>query len=247
MNEKVKIKDFIRILKKRIVIIILSTLCITGFVIFSSMYIMKPTYQYSTQVLAGSLSMGEKETSINKVQENRQLALSYMDIIKSPQIMTGVKDSLNLKTSSYELLKQVSITNRDNSQIIIITVKDSNPESAKAIAQAVAMQSITKFKEFANVKQINILNDNEMEQAELLFPKPKFIIAISIVIGFFAGIGLALLREHFDDAAYSDRELERLGLPLLGRVNLNTKMKNKKRKTPYQTLSSTERGEHGGY
>lgn len=169
MNEKVKIKDFIRILKKRILIIILSTLCITGFVIFSSMYIMKPTYQYSTQVLAGSLSMGEKETSINKVQENRQLALSYMDIIKSPQIMTGVKDSLNLKTSSYELLKQVSITNRDNSQIIIITVKDSNPESAKAIAQAVAIQSITKFKEFANVKQINILNDNEMEQAELLF------------------------------------------------------------------------------
>jgi capsular polysaccharide biosynthesis protein len=236
MNEKVKIKDFIRILKKRIFIIILSTLCITGFIIFSSMYLMKPTYQYSTQVLAGSLSMDEKEASINKVQE-----------IKSPQIMLGVKEELNLKTSSYDLLKQVSITNRDNSQIITITVKDSNPESAKDIAQTVARHSISNFKDITNVKQISILNDNEMGQAELLFPKPKFIIAISIVIGFFAGIGLALLREHFDDSTYSDRELELLGIPLLGRLDLNTKRINRKRKTTYKTLPSTKRGEYSEY
>ncbi|MEE3953503.1 YveK family protein [Peribacillus frigoritolerans] len=247
MNEKVKIKDLIRILKKRIFIIIISTLCITGFIIFSSMYLMKPTYQYSTQVLAGSLSMDQKDASINKVQENRQLALSYMDIIKSPQIMLGVKEELNLKTSSYDLLKQVSITNRDNSQIITITVKDSNPESAKDIAQTVARHSISNFKDITNVKQISILNDNEMGQAELLFPKPKFIIAISIVIGLFAGIGLALLREHFDDSTYSDRELELLGIPLLGRLDLNTKRINRKRKTTYKTLPSTKRGEYSEY
>ncbi|WP_285765462.1 Wzz/FepE/Etk N-terminal domain-containing protein [Peribacillus sp. SI8-4] len=247
MNEKVKIKDFIRILKKRLLIIILTTVCITGFIILTSLYVMKPTYQYSTQVLAGSLSMDEKEVSINKVQENRQLALSYMDIIKSPQIMIGVKEALNLKASSYDLLKQVSITNRDNSQIITITVKDSNPESAKEIAQTVAMQSISKFKDITGVKQISILSDNEMGQAELLFPKPSLIIAISIVIGFFAGIGLALLREHFDDSTYTDRDLERLGIPVLGRLSINDKRANRKRKTSYKALPSTKRGEFGEY
>ncbi|KWW14044.1 capsule biosynthesis protein CapK [Peribacillus simplex] len=247
MNEKLKIKDFMRIIKKRLLIIILTAICITGFIIFSSLYIMKPTYQYSTQVLAGSLSMDEKETSINKVQENRQLALSYMDIIKSPQIMIGVKKELALKASSYDLLKQISITNRDNSQIITISVKDSDPETAKAIAQTVAMQSISKFKDITRVKQISILNDNEMGQAELLFPKPKFIIAISIVIGIFAGMGLALLREHFDDSTYTDRELERLGIPILGRLNLNDKKTNRKRKSSYKTLPSAKRGEFGEY
>ncbi|MGX2960659.1 YveK family protein [Peribacillus sp. JNUCC 23] len=245
MNEKVKIKELIQILKKRSLIIILTTLCITGVIFISSMYIMKPTYQYSTQVLAGSLSMDTKETSINKVQENRQLALSYMDTIKSPTTMTSVKEELNLARSKYELLKQVSVTNRDSSQIITISVKDSNPELAIAIAQSVAKQSINRFKGFASVNQINILNDsNVLDGSELLFPKPKFVIAISIVIGFFSGIALALMREHLDDATYSDRELDRLGLPMLGRVNLNTKRKKKEHKKDYKTLSSAKRGEH---
>ncbi|KMY51023.1 YveK family protein [Peribacillus loiseleuriae] len=248
MNEKVKIKDLIQILKKRFLIIILTTLCIIGVIFISSMYIMKPTYQYSTQILAGSLSMDSKDTSINKVQENRQLALSYMDTIKSPTIMIAVKEELHLTRSNYELLKQVSVTNRDNSQIITISVKDSNPELANAIAQSVAKQSINRFKNFANVNQINILNDsNVLDDAELLFPKPKFVIAISIVIGFFSGIALALMREHLDDATYSDCELDRLGLPLLGRVNLNTKRKKKKQKTDYKTLSSAKRGEDFDY
>jgi capsular polysaccharide biosynthesis protein len=247
MNEKVKIKDFLQILKKRMSIIIITPICIIGVIIISSMYLMEPTYQYSTQVLAGSLGPENPEGSINRVQENRQLVLSYMDIIDSPYIMIGVKEELNLKHSSYELIKQVSVTNRDNSQIITIFVKDSNPELAKAIAQTVAKQSISKFKDYAGVNQISILNDSEeMKEAELLFPKPKFIIAISIIIGIFAGICLALLREYFDDAAYSDQDIERLGLPVLGRVNLNAKRKYKRRKTPYKALSPRERGEYIG-
>lgn len=69
-----------------------------------------------------------------------------------------------------------------------------------------------------------------MEEAELLFPKPKFIIAISIIISFFAGIGLAILREHFDNSTYNSRELEHLGLPLLGRVKLHTKKETTSKK-----------------
>jgi capsular exopolysaccharide synthesis family protein len=236
MDEKVKIKDLIKILKKRFLIILLTTLCITGFIIISTLYIMKPTYQYSTQVLAGSLSLDN--VAINQVQENRQLALSYMDTIKSPHIMIGVKRELKLPRSNYELLKQVSVTNRDSSQIVTISVKDSNPKLAKSIALSAAKQSIDKFKNFANVNQITIMNSsNGIEEAELLFPKPKFVISISIVIGLFAGIACALLREHFDDAAFGDCEIDHLGLTLLGRVKLKTKRNKKKRKTRYKALS----------
>ena len=248
MNEIVEIKDFVKILKKRFLIIILTAICTAGLIIASTLFLMKPTYQYSTQVLAGSLSMDSKETSLNKVQENRQLALSYMDAIKSPQIMMGVKTELKLTRSNYELLKQVSVTNRDNSQIITISVKDSNPVLAKSIALSVANQSINKFKDFANVKQINLLIDpNVIEESELLFPKPKFVIAISIVLGFFTGIALVLIREHFDDAAFSDRELDRLGLSFLGRVNLNTKKSKKTRKKRYNTLKPAKGGEQFDY
>jgi capsular exopolysaccharide synthesis family protein len=235
MDEKVIIKDFIKILKKRFLLILVTAVCITGFIIISTLYLMKPTYQYSTQVLAGSLSLDK--VAINQVQENRQLALSYMDTIKSPHIMIGVKRELKLSRSNYELLKQVSVTNRDSSQIVTISVKDSNPKLAKSIALSAAKQSIDKFKNFANVNQITIMDSSDgKEEAELLFPKPKFVISISIVLGLFAGIALALLREHFDDASFGDCELDHHGLTLLGRVKLKTKRNKKNRKTRYKAL-----------
>ncbi|MEK5037395.1 YveK family protein [Sporosarcina sp. FSL K6-3457] len=247
MNDKVKIKDLVEILKKRFLLILLTMIGITAVLIMTSLYLVKPTYQYSIQVLAGSLGMDDQVSSMNKVQENRQLALSYMDTIKSPQVMTGVKEELKLTGSNYELLKQISVTNRDNSQIITITVKDSNPELAKSIAQSMANQSINRFKNFANVNPINILLDsNIIEESEHLFPKIKFVIIISIVVGFFAGVALALVQEHFDDTNFSDAELDLLGLPLLGKVNVNTKGK-KMRKIRYKTLSIEKRGEYSGY
>lgn len=243
MNEKLKIKEFIQMLKKRFLVIILTTICITGVIIIASMYLMKPTYEYSIQVLVGSLGVEKDDKPVNRVDENRQLATSFMDVIQSPHIMLGVKKKLNLDESSYELLKQVSVTNRDNSQIITISVKNSNSQLTKDIAQSIAKQSIFKFKDYANINQLNILNDSvSTQKAKLLFPKPKFIIVISIVVGFFVGIGLVLLREYLDDKTYSEQEMEQLGIPLLGRVKLNAKRKEKKRKTPYKPLSLEKLG-----
>lgn len=244
MNEKVKIKEFMQIIKKGFLVIVLTTICVAGLIIISSMYLIKPTYQYSTQILAGSLGVDKGEDSVNSVDENRQLATSFMDIIQSPHIMLGVKKQLKLDASSYELLKQVSVTNRANSQVIAISVKDSNPALAKDIAQSVAKQSIFKFKDYANINQLNILNDSvSIQKAKLLFPKLKFVIAIAIIVGLFAGIGMVLLREHLDDKRYNDLVFEQIGLHLLGRVKLNAKRNKRKRKVPYKPLSTVKLGD----
>ena len=51
-------------------------------------------------------------------------------------------------------------------------------------------------------------------------PKPKRNVAIAIVLGLLLGIGLAFLREYFDDTVGSREDLERAtnGLPVLGEV-----------------------------
>lgn len=247
MLEKVSIEEIFRILKRRFFIIILTTICMTSLIVISSIYWMKPVYQHSTQVLAGSLGTEARETTVNDVQENRQLVLSYMDIIKSPSIMGTVKEELSLTRSSYKLREQISVTNRDNSQIITISVKDSNPKLTKDIAQAVAEQSIAKFKVYTNVSKLSIIDDSMiLEETELLFPKLKFIIAIATVVSFFIGISLAFIREYNDDRVYGEEELEYCDLLILGRAQLNTQKKSKKKKIAYQTIPLKERGEHIG-
>jgi len=248
MIEKVSIKEVIEILRRRLLIIVFATTCMTGLIIFSSMYLMNPVYTHSTQVLAGSLGAWNEETTANNIQENRQLVLSYMDVIKSPSIMRAVKEELSLSRSSYDLLEQISVTNRDNSQVITISVKDTNPKLTKDIAQTIAEQSISKFKVYANVSNMSIIDDSQIqEETELLFPKPKFIIAIATVVSFFASIGLAFIREYIDDTIYSEEELENIGLLVLGKGRLKTKKKTQKQKILYKKLHAKDRGENIGY
>lgn len=52
----------------------------------------KASYQYSTQILVGNLDEFNKENSTNKTQENKQLVTSYVDILKSPLIISTVKN-----------------------------------------------------------------------------------------------------------------------------------------------------------
>lgn len=56
--------------------------CLTVSLILISMYVLKPSYQYSTQILVGNLDEFNKENSTNKTQENKQLVTSYVDILK---------------------------------------------------------------------------------------------------------------------------------------------------------------------
>ncbi len=71
--------------------------CLTVSLILISMYVLKPSYQYSTQILVGNLDEFNKENSANKTQENKQLVTSYVDILKSPLIISTVKKNFEIR------------------------------------------------------------------------------------------------------------------------------------------------------
>lgn len=91
MKQEISMKDFQQLLKRRVVTIILTMCCVTFSLILISMYVLKPSYQYSTQILVGNLDGFNKENAVNKTQENKQLVTSYVDILKSPLIISTVK------------------------------------------------------------------------------------------------------------------------------------------------------------
>ncbi|SOC38472.1 YveK family protein [Ureibacillus acetophenoni] len=237
--------ELICVFKRRFWFMFFISICFSGLIIFIAMYLVKPTYEYTVQVMVGISNNVEKGEISSKVDENRQLATSITDIIQSPHIAEEVSEQLNLNQSGYELLKLLSVKNRENSQVISITVKNSDAHLTKAIAFAIAKQSINNFREYANDQLIYILNDsNSNREANLIFPKPVFVIIISLILGIFAGIGMTLFRESIDDRIYNIDEIEQLGIPILGRVRL--KMKNNKKWKYYKLLSLEEIDEEIG-
>ncbi|TKI88939.1 capsule biosynthesis protein CapK, partial [Bacillus cereus] len=164
MKQEMSIKDFQQLLKRRFVTIILTMCCLTASLVLISMYVLKPSYQYSTQILVGNLDEFNKENSTNKTQENKQLVTSYVDILKSPLIISTVKKTLKLEQSSHELAQKISVVNTDNSQIVTVTVKDSNPKIVKDIVKTLAEQSQQSFQQYTNVQGVKVLTDPQLQE-----------------------------------------------------------------------------------
>lgn len=86
------------------------------------MYVLKPSYQYSTQILVGNLDEFNKENSTNKTQENKQLVTSYVDILKVHSLFQQWKNFEIRAIKSWTSTK-ISVVNMDNSQIVTVTAK----------------------------------------------------------------------------------------------------------------------------
>lgn len=244
MKQEISIKDFQQLLKRRWLTIILTMCCLTTCLVLVSKYVLKPSYQYSTQILVGNLDEFNKENSINKTQENKQLVTSYVDILKSPLIISTVKKNLKLEQSSYELAQKISVVNTDNSQIVTVTVKDTDPKLVREIVKSLAEQSQKSFQQYTNVQGVKILTDPELqEKAEKLFPKFQLIIPISLIVSLFVGIGLAVLKDYFDDRIYVEQDLEKITeVPVIGQISMKPKKKRKAKEVEIKT--AIYRGEH---
>lgn len=190
MKEELKVGDLIRILKKRWITVLLTTLIVTGSALCVTQFIMPPIYSTTTQVILVPQASGNADS--------KSLLQSYIDMINGDIVLENVKKNLGLKQSVEELRQQITATNNENSQIIHIKAESHNPESARQLALQVSKISLEKMQQYLKVTDLQIINDNGIEgSTKLLFPKPLFISIIAAATGLLGGIGLALLKEQW--------------------------------------------------
>ncbi|MCM3179158.1 YveK family protein [Cytobacillus horneckiae] len=219
MEETISLKELFLTLKKRIVLIIsivLAAVMISGVV---SYFILTPIYQSSTQILVNQ-AKEDQQYSTTEVQTNLQLINTYNVIIKSPAILDIVKHELNLSESTRQLNEKITVQSEQNSQVVNISVQDESPEQAAAIANKTAE---VFQKEIANIMKINnvtILAKAEVgENQSPVKPQPLLNIAIALVVGLMAGVGLSFLLEYLDNTVKNEEDIEKvIGLPLLGKI-----------------------------
>lgn len=216
MDDRMNIKKFLLVLKRRFKTITLTFLCFFMITIIVSLFIIKPTYEATSTILVGKLEgEGAGQGEIN------MLLASTMDLLKSPIVLNDVKTKMNIKT---DLEEEVSLQNNKNSQIINVLVRDHDPEMAKEISQNISSTAVTFMMESFNVGDVQVLNATEIEPEEV--GSLALNLGIGFVLSIFLGIGVAILREDLDDAIKHSKEVEEIiGLPVLGTINLKQKMK----------------------
>ncbi|MFS0668969.1 YveK family protein [Peribacillus frigoritolerans] len=219
MEETISIKDIFKTLKKRWKLIMLLTLIaalISGSI---SYFLLTPVYQSSTQILVNQ-KQSENQLDSTQIRSNIDMINTYSVIIKSPAILEKVIDKLELDQSVDQLSQKITINSQENSQVFSLTVQDSNPAKAVEIANTVSSIFQKEIKDIMKVDNVSILAKAEIkENPTPVKPNPLLNIAIAVVVGLMAGIGLAFLLEYLDNTIKDEDDIERLlDLPLLGSI-----------------------------
>ena len=220
MEETISLKELLQTLRKRLLLILSITfvaVLVSGIVSF---YFLTPIYQSSTQFLVNQAKDDQPVYNPGEIQTNLQLINTYNVIIKSPAILDIVINNLDLDMTTEQLNSKITVGSQTDSQVVAITVQDADPKMAADIANTTVNVFQREIKEIMNVDNVSILAKAEVNSSPVK-PNPYLNIAIAMVVGLMAGVGLAFLLEYFDNTVKNEQDIERnLDLPVLGVISI---------------------------
>ncbi|WP_209122896.1 YveK family protein [Alkalihalobacillus sp. BA299] len=215
MAKEINLREIFIILKKRLWIIMIITVIATlaGYLQNSSNTTF--LYQSSSRIIVGASS-------------------DYMNtlrvIMRDTVIMEKVVEKLNLTRTPEALAGQISVDSIDSSQVVRISVVDTDPKLAADIANTTATVFKNEIGNIVNFNDVSYLSEAKVNPHPIN-SRGNRTIYIAFIMGLIIGIGFVFLLNSLDDTVNSDRDVEELvGLTVLGSISkMNKKNINKKK------------------
>lgn len=248
MEETISLKELLETLKKRLLLIVSITVIaaiISGVV---SYFFLTPIYQASTQILVNQKKNDQSLYQTNQVQTNLQLINTYNVIITSPAILDIVSKELDLNMTAAQLKEKITVGSEKDSQVVNLSVQDPDAKVAAQIANKTAAVFKKEISNIMNVDNVSILAKADVgENPSPIKPQPLLNVAIAIVVGLMAGVGIAFLLEYFNNTIKNEQDIEKiLGLPILGVIATIDDQKMQESAARRAARKSTVRGENFG-
>lgn len=219
--------------KKIHIILLILIFVVIGF-IYSYIFLV-PEYQSITQILLAKSNATTQDgttqgMTTSQVTLNQQLVSTYSELVKSESVLTQVKDNLKMDKSIEELRKNITVSTKDDTEIIQISVVDEDAEMAKNIANEVANVFIEQIaKGYYAMDNVYVVDEAKVEEEPYNINHLKDL-AIFGAIGFVVACVYVLIANMLDTTVKSKEDIEKkLGLTVLTTIPVceNTS-KNKK-------------------
>ncbi len=220
---ELELKDYFKILKKRIWLILISMTLITSATAAVSIYLLDPVYEASTKLIVNknmeSLPAGSQATlDLNMINMNIRLIDTYKEVIKTEAIMDRVVEQYpDLNLTAGQLISKVRVSSVNNTQVMTVSVQDESYIQAARIANAVSMVFQQQIPTIMSVDNVTILNEAKLNATPApVRPNPMLNITIGLILSLMLGVGISLLLEYLDDSIKSEEDvLQYLQLPTL--------------------------------
>lgn len=231
--EELDLKELFNIFWERkleIVVILLISMVIGA---VYSYFIVEPTYtSYTTLLLTQINSENSESITQTDLSLNSKLVSTYSELIKSNAVLREVIDSLNIHNLDEETLKNnIKVSAVTDTEMIKITVTNTNPSNAEIIANKIAEVFSDKIADIYKINNVYVVDKAEASQEPSNINHTKDI-AIFMFIGIVIACGYVLLVNMIDNTVKTEADIEKItGLKVLASIpNYDTEAKGGKRK-----------------
>jgi succinoglycan biosynthesis transport protein ExoP len=212
----VTVAQYLRVLRQQwFVVLLLAALSVAGAAAYTARQ--TPMYSATTQLF---VRVASSEPNVSDMSQGstfiQQRVKSYANIVTSPTVLDGVIQDLRLPTTASGLAGQVTVDSPLDTVLLNVTVTDSDPVRAAAIANGIAAH----FPLF--VADIETPDGQTTSPVTINVPKPATVatspvsprvplnIALGLLVGLGLGVGAAVLRDQLNTTICGVADVERL-------------------------------------
>ena len=222
-NENVQEKEIdLRILwnllRRNITALIAAALIFAVGAFIISKVFMTKQYEANATLIVNNLSDDKNTINTSELQAARNLADVYSIIIKSDTILQDVIDNLKLSITYDQLRDMVSVSSVNATQVINITVTNTDPKKAKAIVSEIVKIAPPIIKDRVEAGSVEIISEAKISNnGNPVSPKTARNTAIGGLVGLILMFAVVLIKELLNNTFKTEEDItEKLNMPLLG-------------------------------
>lgn len=228
--EEIDLKELFNIFWSKKLFIIMVTLTFAVLGLYYGKRIVIPDYKSTaTLVLTKSNNTETSTITQSEVTLNQQLVATYTELIKTNNILRQVLNNLKYNDITEEdLRKNVEVQLVSTTQLIEVSVKNTDNVKAKELTNEIVKVFIEKTKEIYKLENIHMVDEAKIEEEPYNVNYKKDIL-IFAGIGFILAVGIVYIKSLFDTTIKNNEEVEKkLGLAVLASIpQYNYEMKKK--------------------
>ncbi len=213
--------DYLRVFRKRWKLVAVAAFVAVAAAAAASA-LATPQYRAQTQLFVAARGGDDASALLQGSSFTQQRVKSYANIVTSPTVLRPVIEDLGLETSPAELASRVKASAPLDTVLIDVSVDDSSPTRAKAIADAIGKRFIDKVTELEKPTtggpspvRVSVIRSAEVPDGPVS-PRLTLNLLLGLLAGLVVGVAVSVLRELLDTTVKSTDEVAVLGAPALG-------------------------------
>ena len=231
--EELDLKDLFNIFleKKLTILTIIVIFAIIGFIY--TIWFVTPKYQSSTTLILVQSDSNKTNGGTNSIPStdvtlNTKMIATYNDVITSKSVVRQVISNLGLDIEESTVKNGITVSaGEDDTQVMKITVTNTDATYAYKIANELAKVFSEKVVEIYNVNNVRILDEAEIAQGPYNINHAKDIIIFGF-IGLVVAVAYILILNMLDNSVKLPEDIEKnLKVPVLATIPLTNPSRKK--------------------